>query len=105
MSNAVKIEKGRATYPNGATVRAFRAAGQFFVHKDGPKSLAWAVTAPCGYALGRAYPCRDAAKAAAAAMAPLVVDWTADDLAAIFGDTAVARRACDLARGHFTRNA
>ena len=88
-----------AIYPSGRKVKGHKVK-RFLCHRDGPKGRSFTVSLPCGFSLGNTYPTMTAAKAAAAEMAPLVVDWQAFDLYGVFGSEEAARNAYDIAKRH-----
>jgi hypothetical protein len=79
--------------------RAHRTTGRLLAHRTGSHKAPFALTLPCGATLGNRYPSLQAAKDAAAAMAPLVADWEALDLYGVFGSEEAARKAYDIAKG------
>lgn len=95
------ISKGQIAAANdpSITIKTTRAAGQFIVHPTfGRFSRHWTVTLPTGIALGNRYANKACAKAAAAAMAPLVLDYHGMTIEAVFGEGQAARDAYDAAR-------
>lgn len=97
MTGFAHIDGATVTFPSGEVVKGQKVA-RFVCHRDGPKGTYFTVSLPCGACLGNRYPHMRAAKEAAAAMAPLVVDWDSSELYGVFGSEETARKAYDLAR-------
>lgn len=91
-------DAGTVISPDGGHAhRINRKIDPFVIHKSFERGPSYAVTVPCGAALGF-YPKLANAVTAAKIMAPLVVNPKAETLEGLFGSTEAARSAYDLIR-------